>query len=265
MESRPPRRWLLLAVTFGCLAAAAAGAREEYSEEGARACLDCHETPYVMGILDTVHAETTDPKTPAAQKQCQSCHGPSAVHMNFPMQVANVHFGKQSGADPKVQNQMCMECHADGERADWGGSAHGFEDVVCSTCHSAHDPKKIVPAEATVSTGCTEECHQDLMAGQQPSDFSHAIGAHVEGNGKNVLTCDGCHNPHGPLDSGRCTECHEQTPEVLSKESEKARRFHKVAEMKGTTCMRCHKAIAHPLPPLVLQQTALEMQKIMGE
>ncbi len=84
---------------LGALAVASPASSQpkaQYSEEGATACLDCHETKRVMGIVDTVHANFDDPRTPAAQKQCQSCHGPSSVHMRFPMQVDNIHFGKAS-------------------------------------------------------------------------------------------------------------------------------------------------------------------------
>ena len=68
--------------------------------------------------------------------------------------------------------------------------------------------------------------------------------------GGNTFTCSTCHDPHGPLDSTRCVECHAQTPEVLAKQSEKARRFHATADEKGTECIRCHKGLAHPIGPL---------------
>lgn len=257
------RGWLL-AGALVCICSVAVAGEAEYSEEGARACIDCHETSRVMGILETAHAKSTDPDTPAAQKQCQSCHGPSAAHMKFPMQVANVHFGAKSGASPRVQNLMCLECHGDdASREGWHASAHGFEDVVCSSCHSAHDPEKVVPARASLSSGCTDSCHEDLMSSSTAADFSHAIGEELGDKGE--LTCAGCHNPHGPLDSGRCGECHLPTPEVAAKESPKARRYHEVAELKGIDCIRCHKGIAHPIPPLVLEKSAREMERLLSE
>jgi len=253
---------VLLGLLLATLLVETAAARPEYSEESAAACIECHETPSVMGILDTAHAKVADPRTPAAQKECQSCHGPSAVHMRFPMQVANVHFGEKSKTRPAEQNKMCLECHDSGEQKDWQGSAHGFEDVVCSSCHSMHDPAKIVPAEATLSTGCTTTCHTDLMKDAAAEDFSHAVGQSLGENGE--LTCAGCHNPHGPLDSHRCLDCHPREPELMAKESAKARRFHEVAQRKGTDCIRCHKGIAHPIPPLALEQADVEMKRLVA-
>jgi nitrate/TMAO reductase-like tetraheme cytochrome c subunit len=235
--------WVLL---FGVVSPGLSA--QEYSEQGAVACVDCHDTPQVMGIVDTAHADFKNPRAPAAQRQCQSCHGPSANHMKFPMQVANVHFGSRAATKPKAQNQMCIACHGTMEqKVAWETSAHGFEEVVCSTCHSMHDPSKIVPAEATVSKGCME-CHADLMEGITGSVYTHAVGRSIGGQGE--MTCAGCHNPHGPLESSRCLDCHSQAPEVLAQQSEKARRYHEVAVARGTDCMRCHKGIAHPITPL---------------
>jgi nitrate/TMAO reductase-like tetraheme cytochrome c subunit len=256
------RSWLA-ALALSILAGSTM-ANPEYSEEGAKACIDCHETPSVMGILKTAHAKVEDPNTPAAQKECQSCHGPSANHILFPMQVSNVHFGEGSKASSEVQNQLCLECHQSGEREEWHASAHGFEKVVCSNCHSMHDPEKVVPTKATVTQGCTTDaCHGKLMAEAKTADFTHAIGRELKGNGK--VTCDDCHNPHGPLSSSRCVDCHARTPDIAAKESPKAKRFHEVAERKGTECIRCHKGIAHPIPPLALQQSQDEMKNLVGE
>jgi nitrate/TMAO reductase-like tetraheme cytochrome c subunit len=250
-----------IAVLMGTLSA---HANQPYSEEDANACLDCHETDSVMGILETVHAEVENPKTPAAQRECQSCHGPSATHMKFPLQVENVRFGKKTKSPPAEQNKQCLECHSDGDRENWKAGAHGFSDIVCSTCHSIHSPKAIVPREAAeVVATCTDGCHEDLMADAEPESFSHAIGQDLGGQG--TISCAVCHNPHGSLDSVRCGDCHEQTAADVAKQSAKAQRFHAVAEKRGTECIRCHKGIAHPIKPLLLEQAEQNMQEMLAE
>ncbi len=247
-----PPRWAAAVLGAALVVVTSPGAAQEYSEEGAVACVDCHDTKEVMGIVETAHADFDNPRTPAAQKQCQSCHGPSAAHMRFPMQVANVHFGRGAETSALEQNGQCIACHGTMEQKEaWHASAHGFEDVVCSTCHSVHDPQRIVPAKATVSNGCVE-CHAPIVAGADLESYSHAVGKSIGGQG--ALTCSGCHNPHGPLESSRCLDCHSQAPEVLAQQSEKARRYHEVAATRGTDCMRCHKGLSHPITPLEVGQ-----------
>ena len=116
-----------------------------------------------------------------------------------------------------------------------------------------------------INGGCgTEECHGKLdERTPATTEYTHAVGKKLGDEGE--LTCTGCHNPHGPLASKRCMDCHPQTPEVLAKESEKARRYHEVAERKGTECIRCHKGIAHPIPPLSLEQSREAMEGLFDE
>lgn len=248
------------AVTVAVLAAGVSSAEQPYSNAGAKSCLSCHRTARVMGIAKTAHAKRENPDTPASQQACESCHGPSAVHIQFPMQVENVHFGKKSATEPKQQNEVCIECHRKGaEQAekDWRASAHGFENVLCSTCHAIHDPVAIVPTEAAVSSGCAAAgCHATLMGGAEPTSFSHAIGQSAGKMGG--LTCTGCHNPHGPINSSRCVACHPQTPPVIAMQTDKAQRFHEVASREATECIRCHKALSHPIKRLGQMKSGVE-------
>lgn len=202
-----------------------------------------------MGIVDTAHAKIEDPRTPAAQKACESCHGPSKVHTEFPMQVENLRFSKDSKIAPQVQNQVCLDCHTEDDTASWHASKHGFENLVCSTCHGIHDPSLIVPDTVKVSSSCSVDgCHADLMDGARAATFTHAIGVDIGEMGQ--MTCTGCHSPHGPLSSSRCLDCHAQSPETLSRQSQKAQRYHEVAARQDTDCIRCHKALSHPIEPL---------------
>jgi len=110
-----------------------------------------------------------------------------------------------------------------------------------------------------------ERTGKNLGGCARSQGFSHAPGGNCDGTSDAELSCATCHNPHGPLNSGRCGECHEQTPAIQAKHSEKARRYHQVAEARGTECIRCHKGIAHEIPPLVLQQSEREMKRLLNE
>ena len=96
-----------------------------------------------MGIMETPHFHADDPKTPAARKECESCHGPSAKHMNFPMQVGNIRFGTKKKTPHAEQAAACLECHGDGARKNWKAGPHGFEDMTCADCHNIHKAKGI--------------------------------------------------------------------------------------------------------------------------
>ena len=97
------------------------------------------------------------------------------------------------------------------------------------------------------------------MAKADPAAFSHPIGLAVAG--KEPFVCSDCHDPHGPLNSGRCEDCHEQKPAVIAQQSEKAQRFHKVATSRGTDCMRCHRGISHPLSEDILDAARREQER----
>ena len=47
---------------------------------GEDTCLTCHEE-MKKGYHDSKHARTHDARTPAANKGCESCHGPGQAHV----------------------------------------------------------------------------------------------------------------------------------------------------------------------------------------
>ena len=52
-----------------------------YAEGGSATCLGCHNAAPVNNILHAAHWAKGDPRTPAAQHECESCHGPSEAHV----------------------------------------------------------------------------------------------------------------------------------------------------------------------------------------
>jgi predicted CXXCH cytochrome family protein len=209
-------------------------------ETGAVACLKCHESKTVMGILDTPHAKASDPRSPAARQQCEACHGPSARHMEYPMQIGNIRFTKQSTTSAVEQNKACLACHHDGEREHWNAGPHGFDEISCATCHKAHRPKDPVLLKEHQTQSCTDSCHAKVLDQAQQHSTHPVMGGEI--------TCADCHNPHGPIRSDRCALCHPQVSEAFAKQPQKAREFHETAKAKGIDCMRCHAGIAHAIP-----------------
>jgi DmsE family decaheme c-type cytochrome len=173
-----------------------------YAEEEMTDCLDCHdetEKAPVLPILATAHAVKADSRTPLAQShECQTCHGPSAAHMedeNVPPAIA---FGPESPAGP--QNAVCMGCHQGGDRINWPGSVHASSDVSCVSCHSIHvkedpvfakDRRPDTPVHRPSQMAVCFQCHQDQRANIQKAS-SHPLR-------DGLIACSDCHNSHGSM------------------------------------------------------------------
>ncbi len=219
-------------------------ARQPYEANGAQPCLRCHESEKIMGIVETPHARTDNPDTPASKLQCESCHGPSATHMQFPMQVGNIRFSEGSKTPNGEQNKICLECHQDGARENWEAGPHGFDHLSCASCHSIHkasDPALHTDAQ---NLRCTDGCHEKVVS-SAPANSSHPFARPGAEDG---VKCLDCHSPHGPLDLSECLSCHPQGQADLAKESEKARGYHQRAIAQKIPCTDCHKGIVHALP-----------------
>jgi len=232
------------------LLAQAASAQQSYSGEGAQACLECHESEKVMGIRETPHAQFDNPRTPAAREQCESCHGPSATHMEFPMQVGNIVFTKHGKTPIGDRNQMCLTCHHKGEQAHWGEGKHA-DGLSCASCHIMHAPEDPTLVVETQAQRCGS-CHEEILP-TAPSGAPHAL------SGEKAMHCTQCHNPHGPIDLVSCNECHEQDPATLAKQSPKARDYHERAVSRTIDCTSCHKGFVHSMPQLTLSQPSEEI------
>jgi DmsE family decaheme c-type cytochrome len=119
---------------------------------GDKACTICHAAKEITVIEQTPHGNASNPHSPAAQKGCESCHGPASLHVSRSGGQARkeniVGFG--SGGSPAAkQLEACLSCHANAmgehEGMQWQGSVHGKLGFSCSTCHQVHvvgDPMK---------------------------------------------------------------------------------------------------------------------------
>jgi DmsE family decaheme c-type cytochrome len=118
-------------------------------------------------LFKTKHAVAADPRTPFADKQCESCHGPGKTHTKAKKKEKRggtiINFGKNSWVPVKDQNEKCLACHSNHQRIEWKGSTHEFNDVACASCHKIHVAKDPILDKRTQSDVCLT-CHTDKRA-----------------------------------------------------------------------------------------------------
>ena len=210
----------LLVVSYLFAGAAAAQPQldelPDFSRQGADTCIGCHDGDSdvlpVLDIFQTPHGVVADQRTPFANQQCETCHGPGTDHgrrlrpgQERPPVIA---FGKNSIWSNVQENKICADCHQGTARTHWDGSEHQRQDLNCADCHTVHathDPVTVRDEQPTVCFQChTRERAESL----QPS--THPIR-------QGQMACSDCHEPHGSLTEAMlirptlnetCYECH---------------------------------------------------------
>ena len=150
---------------------------------GEATCLTCHDNHYA----GTAHGLKSNPRTPAAQMGCESCHGPGKAHVDGEGDVTKIR--NFLTMKPQEASQYCVSCHDRGTHALWTGSQHDQRNVGCITCHSVHAPKGDHQLKAASEMQMCATCHQNIVNKQHR--FQHMPVR--EGQ----LTCSSCHNVHG--------------------------------------------------------------------
>jgi len=176
----------------------------EYSAAGADTCLGCHNADNMLVIFRTPHGQQTDPESPMAQLQCETCHGPGGTHSGrrkpSDMHSAVINFGNDAATPMADQNAVCMGCHNDVVSLAWAGSMHERNDTGCVGCHSVHtatDPVQLQAAQANVCFDCHDRQRADSLK----------LSAHPIRSDQHVRTaamvCTDCHSPHASVSSGQ--------------------------------------------------------------
>ena len=249
---------VLALVLAGTAIPAGAEDAAAFTPKGADTCLKCHDEDSkfpVVGIFRTAHGRKGDARTPFAQNQCESCHGPGAEHARKkpvgdpqgPIRTFGPHAKTASGE----QNGTCLECHAGASRTHWPGSAHDSADVPCAGCHQVHTPVDRVRSAATQSEVCGT-CHTRERAASLTSS------AHPLRDGR--MACSDCHAVHGsagdallaqPAVNDTCFTCHADKRGPFLWE-------HAPAAEDCTLCHAPHgsphRAMLTQRPPLLCQQ-----------
>lgn len=160
---------------------------------GKEVCRACH-APRYEELLEDKHGQVADPRTPFAQKGCETCHGPGSNHVAHGggRGAGGLHvFGEDARTPPAEQNAICLSCHQGGHRIDWQGSTHEAEGLVCSSCHKVHQPNPAL--DWTTQAEVCYRCHRDIRALSYQA-YGHPIREHK-------VICSDCHNAHGSTDS----------------------------------------------------------------
>jgi len=245
--TRPPfpLTRLLLSVVLATLtidSAAIAQPDQPASGEGAVVCLKCHENPVILEIVKTPHANFKDARSPASREQCESCHGPSGTHVNFPMQVGNIRFTKHGKTSVAERNATCLECHNKESTAHWNEGAHGAK-LQCGNCHLIHKTTEPKPVAEVAQLARCNQCHEAILP-TAPAKSDHPL------EGDRAISCMQCHNPHGPTTLTPCVECHKQDAPTLVRQTPKAQGYHARAIQEGIACTDCHKGFVHQMPEI---------------
>lgn len=247
--------WVILTCTLFYTTLADARA---FSEKGADTCLKCHDEDNeypVFPFFETKHATIKDPRSPMADMQCETCHGPVGGHKDKrkkgQKRIKMIAFGAKSTEPVSKQNKICLQCHEDRRRSNWHGSAHEMNKLSCASCHRIHvkrDPVLVKTQQPHVCQGCHKtQRAQFQMASSHPVRY-----------GK--MYCSQCHNPHGSngeklvnanTTNQLCYQCH----------AEKRGPFLWSHAPVDEDCTQCHKPHGSPhrtllskRPPLLCQQ-----------
>jgi DmsE family decaheme c-type cytochrome len=170
-------------------------------------CSTCHTKEH-EGYVTTVHNRKADPRSPAAAKSCETCHGPGSKHLEDQAVNKMRSFKK---ATPAEINAVCATCHNRSEHALWDDSQHEARNLSCTSCHSVHAGKSPTGMlKTTQQQDVCATCHRDKVAKLDRS------GHMPVREGK--MQCSSCHNVHGSTNvkllrkgdsvAESCTSCH---------------------------------------------------------
>lgn len=188
----------------------ASSAAQDQDYTGVEKCSTpkCHDVE-VQGYRESLHSREWNARSPAADRGCETCHGPGRKHdedVNAKGLIRNF-----SIMAPRDVSEVCMSCHNGADHAEYQGGKHDMRNVSCVDCHSNHTPKaEDGRLKGTTDVDTCAPCHRDKAAKMQLASHMPVREA--------KMGCSTCHAPHGStnvknLRDGNsvveaCTGCH---------------------------------------------------------
>lgn len=169
-------------------------AEEIENAENPEECLSCHTTGFVPYTGEFSHAGVT----------CEACHGQTPE--GHPDEAAVI-------IEPGLET--CAGCHTT-TFDEWQHSAHGEQDLACTSCHNPH-PQQVRFGDNNLL--CTN-CHEDSAT----EGYAHITHAEEE--------CTSCHW-HNTLDYD--PEAHIATGVLVSSGHD--------AQVETRACVDCHESL----------------------
>jgi DmsE family decaheme c-type cytochrome len=155
---------------------------------GSTACRACHPAVAQQFYRNPHFKSLASTTTAPADAGCEGCHGPGRAHVR-------AGGGKQtilafSALSPRQVLDTCLRCHSwDYQRANIRRSGHSSADVVCTACHSIHQPATPRTLLAENQVTLCSRCHTAVEA-QFSLPSRHRVN-------EGFMRCTDCHNPHG--------------------------------------------------------------------
>jgi DmsE family decaheme c-type cytochrome len=171
-----------------------------YTADGSQSCLRCHSGEMIRAMAASPHGNADNPRSPAAERGCETCHGPGSIHISrahggrgFPPMTV---FGRGTDAAPREEQlEACLSCHS---RVDSGGapmtffgSPHDRRTINCSTCHTLHAASDPI-GERDHQAGICFRCHR-----RQREEHPRFEDKGIEFD---RLSCGTCHDVHAVAD-----------------------------------------------------------------
>src|SRR5215467_3117801 len=127
------------ALVFGLGALVARDAAAE--PPGPEVCKACHEA-YFESFSHTVHGAKDNPRSPAANAGCSSCHGDGTKHVEAGggRGVGGIINPGSKALSAEAKDKICLTCHEDIRALVMRPSHHPIVEgkVKCTSCHNPH-------------------------------------------------------------------------------------------------------------------------------